>query len=484
MRHVREQMGSYAECWLSDLLVTSTKNDVDPGLMRLFRQSDKRIVPLSSADAPVQLKRRFEGVNDDIDLDDFAEEPELVYYIAPVSVVKDRLNVLGYTIETARQAFVEGLNGERAQTDRWLRAREDAEPSETRDSLLGIYRAEKKILSQLSADVWLATLKEILTEGVDIPGDDSTSRVRMAEMPVLNWYDGPLKGTLLGYMLSREWFGFPGPDTTAALRLTLEVYPEAEDLIYDVTDLVWTESAARDDDFVAYTAEVSIEEMQSMAKTILLTEGPSDASILESSLELLYPHLADYYSFMEFDAMRVGGGAGNLANLVKAFAGAGVVNKTIALFDNDTAALSALRGLANLDLPEHLAVLTLPVLKSLMAYPTIGPSGETDMDVNGRAASTELYLGEDVLCDDEGLCRVQWTGYDTALRQYQGQVLDKAGIQSRFQEKLRAARVDGEALDGAEWSGLRAIFACVFAAFHDLDRQRILEDTQAYFAEE
>jgi hypothetical protein len=72
----------------------------------------------------------------------------------------------------------------------------------------------------------------------------------------------------------------------------------------------------------------------------------------------------------------------------------------------------------------------LPPLDSLTAYPTIGPSGRADMDINGLAASVELYLGEDVLTDGEGLCQVQWTGYDTALRQYQGQVLDKSGIPS------------------------------------------------------
>jgi len=156
-------MGSYAECWLSDLLVTSTKNDVDPGLMRLFRQSDKRIVPLSSADAPVQLKRRFEGVNDDIDLDDFAEEPELVYYIAPVSMVKDRLTSSATRWRRRARRLCEGLNGERVQTDRWLRAREDAEPQRLETLCCAIYRAEQKILSELSPDVWQMTVKEILT---------------------------------------------------------------------------------------------------------------------------------------------------------------------------------------------------------------------------------------------------------------------------------------------------------------------------------
>ena len=477
-------MGSYAECWLGDLLVASTKNDVDPGLMRLFRRSDKRILPLASADAPAQLKRRFEDRNENIDLDEIDDDPELVYYIAPVSVIKDRLNVLGYTAATARRVFDVGLTGQRAQTDAWQKSWEEKEPSATRDLLRDSYRSEQVVLSGLSVDVWLATTREILSSGTEDPSAGDEGRVQSTEVTGQEWYEGPLKGTLPGYMLSHEWFGFPSPDTTAALRLTLEVYPEADELIYDVTDLVWSEYASRDDDFVGYTTDISVEEMQSMAKVILLTEGSSDAAILRASLDLLYPHLADYYSFMEFDAMRVGGGAGNLANLVKAFAGAGVVNKTIAIFDNDTAGQSAIRGLANLDLPEHLAVLILPWLDLLKAYPTIGPSGRVDMDINGLAASIELYLGEDVLADDEGMCRVQWTGYDTALRQYQGQVLDKIGIQSRFREKLVATRTAGAAPDAPEWSGLRAIFDRIFAAFHPLDGQRIMEFTQDYYDQE
>jgi len=295
-------MGSYAECWLGDLLVASTKNDVDPGLMRLFRRSDKRILPLASADAPAQLKRRFEDRNENIDLDEIDDDPELVYYVAPVSVIKDRLNVLGYTAATARRVFDVGLTGQRAQTDAWQKSWEEKEPSATRDLLRDSYRSEQVVLSGLSVDVWLATTREILSSGTEDPGAGDEGRVRSTEVTGQEWYEGPLKGTLPGYMLSHEWFGFPSPDTAAALRLTLEVYPEADELIYDVTDLVWSEYASRDDDFVGYTTDISVEEMQSMAKVILLTEGSSDAAILRASLDLLYPHLADYYSFMEFDA--------------------------------------------------------------------------------------------------------------------------------------------------------------------------------------
>jgi hypothetical protein len=83
--------------------------------------------------------------------------------------------------------------------------------------------------------------------------------------------------------------------------------------------------------------------------------------------------------------------------LVKAFLATGITNRVIALFDNDTAAQEARRALANVSIPENIAVLAYPALDLLRDYPTLGPGGLTSLDVNGLAASIELYLGKDVL---------------------------------------------------------------------------------------
>lgn len=42
----------------------------------------------------------------------------------------------------------------------------------------------------------------------------------------------------------------------------------------------------------------------------------------------------------------------------------------------------------------------LPDLEFLKSYPTLGPNGLANMDINGVAASIELYLGNDVLRGD------------------------------------------------------------------------------------
>ena len=56
----------------------------------------------------------------------------------------------------------------------------------------------------------------------------------------------------------------------------------------------------------------------------------------------------------------------------------------------------------------------------------------------GLRAALEIYYGEDVLRRNDGsLTPVQWRGYDVALNQYCGEILNKGELQERFLEKLR-----------------------------------------------
>ena len=102
-------------------------------------------------------------------------------------------------------------------------------------------------------------------------------------------------------------------------------------------------------------------------------------------------------------------------------------------------------------MPPNITIRLLPELELLKSYPTIGPSGSADLDVNGMAASIELYFGEDVLrVDDNNLVPIQWTGYNKLAKQYQGEVLEKALLQARFKAKLARAQ-NGEELIGKIW---------------------------------
>jgi hypothetical protein len=168
---------------------------------------------------------------------------------------------------------------------------------------------------------------------------------------------------------------------------------------------------------------------------------------------------------MDFEGMAVPGGAGALVATVKAFAGAGITNRVVALFDNDSAGRDAARQLAAVTLPANYRVLTYPALPIARAWPTVGPTGPATMDINGLAGSIELYLGEDVLQSADGLEPVQWKGLVESVGQYQGELIRKTEVQRRFREKLRRAQENLVPPDTRDWSGMRAILEEVIRAF-------------------
>ncbi|MDB4917645.1 MAG: hypothetical protein JWM95_5289 [Gemmatimonadetes bacterium] len=234
----------------------------------------------------------------------------------------------------------------------------------------------------------------------------------------------------------------------------------------DLTDVTSAGYYTYDDPVVADAHAALTAAFPANAPTIVLTEGSVDRRALKGALEHLHPHLADLYAFMDFEGMSVPRGAGYLAATVKAFAGAGVANRIIALFDADTGARGALRALAGLRLPPNIQVLTYPPTTLGQSYPTVGPSGAHDVNVNGTAGSVELYFGEDVLRRADGtLTPVQWGGFDPEVGAYQGELQDKAALQSRFWRKLATAGSESADVGAFDWSGMRAILTLLHTAF-------------------
>lgn len=436
-------MGSYGECWLGSLSVGSTKGYFDNGIMQLFRSSDKRSARCRVADLPSPLR------NSRLYREDDDEKINVVYYSAPATLIRDRLELKGYTLETAKRAFVKRMKAE---------AKHYVTPTE---GLEDYYSKRFELLRTLKVDDWLAKLREIKESSLS---------------PQTSAGDSQNQSALKSYMLETDWYGFCGIDLFVPLRLALEICSAADDFVYDLSDLVSGGYFSTKEDFVALAGESAAGEFSSGSKIIILTEGRSDGWIMRESLNLLFPHLADYFTFMDFEAARVEGGAPQLAKIIRAFAGAGIVNKIIGLFDNDTAGNEACRSLKSIKLPGNFSVLTLPELKTLRKYPTVGPSGRRRMNVNGTAASIELYLGADVLREKGRLSPVQWSGYNHSTREYQGEVLGKDSIQKRFKEKLLRERGSTNLTQDADWRDLCAIFMSVFGAFHAFDKKHILSE--------
>jgi len=434
-------MGNYAEFWVGSFYLGKTKGEVDPKLAHLFRDSDQTVLEGKKSDLPFRRRLWFEHVKDD-------ERVTTFFYHSPVPVVRERLNLKGYTVATALSAVSLCLELAATFYDSW--------------------RWRFEALAGATGEHWFAVLKWI-------KDNEQLSENVRAEL------DGAA-GELVACMRGVDWFGYPGPDLNVPLRLALEICRDTDEFFCDETDLLLAADIFVPEDAFSFLGNLSLEG-SSPTRTIIITEGRTDASIIAESLKLLCPHLADQFTFMDFEGARGGGGAGSLANILKAFAGAGIVNKTLGIFDNDTAGEAAIRTLRGIALPPNIVALKLPDLESLRSYPTIGPSGEVAMDVNGMAASIELYLGKDVLVDENSkMTPVQWTGYDTSLRKYQGEVLLKDEIQERFHNRLQACVADPQLLQTTDWFGMRAILSAIFRSFHELDGKQILSSLNEHFS--
>ena len=197
---------------------------------------------------------------------------------------------------------------------------------------------------------------------------------------------------------------------------------------------------------------------------IIMTEGTTDTEILKGAMQLLYPHLAEYYSFMDF-GVKPPGGVGPLVNAVKSIAAAGIENRIIAVFDNDTAAYSATAILKDINLPPTIRLLHYPDIELARKYPTLGPSGVEYLDINQLACSIEMYVGKDILIKDGEYTPVQWKGYDARAKRYQGEILDKDRIKSEALNKLKDCKLGKRAIKDKEWLEMRKLLKSIFKAY-------------------
>ena len=453
-------MGNYTQCMIDNLVFGISKNSIDPEFISLFDETDKVVLDSVSSSAIPPCLRSYSSV--------FIEEPSfrIVYYETPLRLVRDRLDVMGYTLSTSRMAFQNSINlALEAMTQHKTELENDK--GNSLSILIDLYDMKSKILKKLTPELWSNNLKSIQSLGLKSSYFHGSGDRHDDEN--------------IDYMLSNVSYGYPGSDNFVPLRLAIEAFNDDQKLIYDLTDVIGAGYFEVEDDFLRFSQYPATEEYPWKSKIIVLTEGKSDSHILRESMNLLYPHLTRYFSFLDFENTEYGGGVGNLINTVKAFSGPGIVNNVIALFDNDTAAQVACSSLQHIQLPPNIIIRKLPEIELLNNYPTIGPNGNADLNVNGIAGSIELYLGEDVLkVDGKNLTPVLWTGYDKKLKEYQGEVKEKRQLHSRFRKKLETYNPR----EIADWEGLRSIFKMLFKAFEERNRYIIMcNKSEQYYAD-
>jgi hypothetical protein len=407
-------MSSYAGIYINGKEIFTYRNQIYPQMHDLFTGDD--FIHLRGRDAvPYSSSLHAGAVDDD-------EELEVYAYRATAAVLVDRLNLLGFGIAFVRRA-VEGVVAEEIESQTEVLNTYGNQPwaSDTRQEL------EK--LERFDFDIWKAEVrKHILSK-------KTSSETDWRSQGPLKLFDGVADERIL-------------------LRIIVNEVSDDEVVILDVTDL-FDGGWLNEDMTTTPTWRAALD--LSPGPPIVITEGRYDAHVLQNAVEILKPHLAPYVRFLDYDLGNEGG-ASAAVKMLKSFASAGVWNRIVAVFDNDSAAYEAVMNLRGAKLPDHYSVMHYPDFELANAYPTLGPQGSTTMNVNRLAGSIELYLGRDVLTGDDGdLTPVQWKGYMSKVHAYQGEVINKGAVQRRFDRKLTAAKTDSTIILTQDWSGLALI---------------------------
>jgi hypothetical protein len=385
------------------------------------------------------------------------EDTEVTEFRAPGPVVAARLDLLGVDEHTVRAALAAQLGQPRASA--WEEMAADLRGSRrlmlarTRrrlDETDTYFRAEvergDKLRQSMGVDGWVQRLASS-PEEPDFRFDMGTGGRSWLMQELTDW------------------------DPRHALRAVLLAFPEAG-VTLAIADLggggglEQSQSASLPSRAItAVSARAGVK-----APIVVLTEGRTDAEFLKAGLNVLRPYLTDLIRFLDYER-RPEGGVGALVGMIRAFAAAGIANRVVAVFDNDTAAADAMRKLGTLPLPPQIQVMRYPNLDLAQAYPALGPSAQESLgstppvaDVNGLAGSIEMYLGRDVLTRPDGTLRpVRWTSYVPSMDRYQGQIVDKDAIHQAFRAKSKAARENPRHAEQQDWSGLRLIIDAICA---------------------
>lgn len=232
-----------------------------------------------------------------------------------------------------------------------------------------------------------------------------------------NYHNDQLRPDHWEIDLLLENFGANG-----ALRLLAENEKNrALEVSWGFTPLVEAGWATRDEFRAGATSEQSF---------LIVTEGSSDAKIIQRAFELFRPHVADFFRFVDMEEGYPFSGTGNLHRFAQGLVSIGVQNNTVIVYDNDAEGISKLNATRSLSLPPSLRAIQLPSLEEFENFNTVGPTGASTADINGKAAAIECYL--DLKASGLPDPVVRWTSFNRELGVYHGELEHKSQYMKKF----------------------------------------------------
>lgn len=336
-------------------------------------------------------------------------------YDVPAPVMRERLEIMGFSDAVWREELQEYVDQKIAYRVEDVERQEVGTPERTRAERTLAIVQRSSLLRWMK--MWLRLVDHTVNQIYTVPED-----TLMYEM-----YD---KHAGLERIFTRELI---------ALRGALEVLDADEFVTFDFTNAVYQEEIVAANEALSETARYTVlRAVREFDPVLVLTEGRTDARIISESFDRIHPEIAHMFSYMDHATFKVPGGTSALVGLARSLAGAKISNRIVFLFDNDTAGHEGYQQFQKVNCPKHYQGLILPYLKSAEAYPTIGPTGDAPVNVNGSACGIELYCGPKALTGADGSpCPVHWKGYMDGMKRYQGEPIDKDGIKERFLMALR-----------------------------------------------
>jgi hypothetical protein len=222
------------------------------------------------------------------------DEPVIIHeLVSSGQAVRERLDALGLSMTAVARAFDDALKEER-ERDWTLWDGRDPEIAER-------LRRESRLKTEMTIDRWLELTGSLFAAGT-------------------------LEGTAMeAYSLSWLMAFWEETDPRLHIRAILEAVPHAAEVRIDVTDIVDSGWLSLDDVPHDIATFHLLDTTVLGSPVIVLTEGRTDAWVLESALRVIKPHLVGYLRFPDF-SIAPEGSAGVLVKTLKTFAAAGVQN--------------------------------------------------------------------------------------------------------------------------------------------------------------
>jgi len=314
-------MWSNAKLYFDNIEV-DWEEDEAPSVCRvLFRPSDFLQVPFRKL--PAHL-RAFE--KEAREYYDVIQESYSVL-CSSAAAAERRLSILGYSRGRAEEAW------NSAKTEALLKAEQDNSSETLREMNLAI----ADLFDTISYKEWQTKYTEILRAKASGANDNSDETFIFLRS--LN----------------------PTEVRDPLMWVAIQLYAlEPTKLWVDLTEVIESEDETKESIFGE--DEIPDRFKYAFGKITLLTEGVTDSRILSASLNEFYPEARDLYSFVDFEGFKVEGGASPLAKLLRGFAGAGLTDRYIAIFDNDAAGHEAFALVKSVALPPNIRAITLPDL--------------------------------------------------------------------------------------------------------------------------